>query len=238
MTTAKTEVEINSPWSDSQLESEAVSKKQIVEFLQTHASSEFLKVRKLNGKLENITRTNKKPDLILYYRELFSIKAFRNEEEENKKLAIQADVLPIGRKHNEQDSSKTRQISSSSSEQASKPSEKIGFRKEVLRNGDRKNFPKKGDIVSCRYKGSLENGTIFDQNMEKVKKQLPPPLKFKVGTGKVIRGWDEALLTMSVGEIAKITIESDWAYGKKGLSEAGIPPNAVLIFEVELLSID
>lgn len=58
----------------------------------------------------------------------------------------------------------------------------------------------------------LENGQIFDTNVGKKKSAL----KFKVGMGKVIRGWDEAVLEMSKGEKAKITIEPDWAYGAKG----------------------
>ena len=58
----------------------------------------------------------------------------------------------------------------------------------MKKNGDKKTFPKKGDTVRVRYRGTLENGTVFDENMTAVKKKLPPPLKFKVGTGKVIRG--------------------------------------------------
>ena len=54
---------------------------------------------------------------------------------------------------------------------------------------------------------------------------------------KLIRGWDEALLTMSVGEKATVTIEPEWAYGAKGLKEGGIGPNETLIFEIELLKI-
>ena len=54
----------------------------------------------------------------------------------------------------------------------------------------------------------------------------------------MIKGWDEALLTMSVGEVAQITIEPEWAYGKKGVPEAKIPPNATLIFELELMGYD
>lgn len=64
------------------------------------------------------------------------------------------------------------------------------------------------------------------------------PLSFKVGKGKVIRGWDEALLTMSKGEKAQLEMEREWVYGKKGQPDAKIPPNAKLIFEVKLLDID
>ncbi|KAK7835963.1 hypothetical protein U0070_004054 [Myodes glareolus] len=70
------------------------------------------------------------------------------------------------------------------------------------------------------------------------KKKNAKPLSFKVGIGKVIRGWDEALLTMSKGEKARLEIEPEWAYGKKGQPDAKIPPNAKLIFEVELVDID
>ncbi|CAD7691230.1 unnamed protein product [Nyctereutes procyonoides] len=70
------------------------------------------------------------------------------------------------------------------------------------------------------------------------KKKNAKPLSFKVGIGKVIRGWDEALLTMSKGEKARLEIEPEWAYGKKGQPDAKIPPNGKLIFEVELVDTD
>jgi len=222
------------PWNAEKITSDDVSKKQIIEFLHKHASSDFLKKHKLNGKIDSLAKSNKKPDLITAYDDLFATKAFRNEAEEQKKAEEQATkkVEDLSIKDQKQEST------SSPVKDAVKPAEKIGYKKEILKKGDQSSFPKKGDMVSCRYKGTLENGTVFDQNMEKVKKQLPPPLKFKVGTGKVIRGWDEALKTMSVGEVAKLTIDPDWAYGKKGMPEAGIPANSTLIFEVELVSID
>ncbi|CAO2593198.1 Peptidyl-prolyl cis-trans isomerase FKBP3, partial [Lemmus lemmus] len=92
---------------------------------------------------------------------------------------------------------------------------------------------KKGDIVHCWYTGTLLDGTVFDTNIQTSSKK-----NFKVGIGKVIRGWDEALLTMSKGEKARLEIEPEWAYGKKGQPDAKIPPNAKLIFEVELVDID
>jgi len=83
----------------------------------------------------------------------------------------------------------------------------------------------------------LDNGKVFDSNMEADKKgKKPPPLKFKVGVGKVIRGWDEALLTMTVGESAELVIQAEWAYGKKGI-EGKVPPGSNLTFQVELVSI-
>src|SRR6185312_9483211 len=94
--------------------------------------------------------------------------------------------------------------------------------------------------------GTLTDGTVFDTNMEK----RAPALQFKVGMGKVIRGWDDALLDMKVGEQAKLTIPAEAAYGKKvrvcvnaphtnsitqGIA-GKIPPNSTLIFGVELIN--
>uniref|UniRef100_A0A8C7BXF9 peptidylprolyl isomerase n=1 Tax=Neovison vison TaxID=452646 RepID=A0A8C7BXF9_NEOVI len=94
----------------------------------------------------------------------------------------------------------------------------------VLKKGVKTNIPKTGDAVHCWYTGTLQDGT----------KKNAMPLSFKLITGKVIRGWIEALLTMSKGENAQLETEPEWAYGKKGWPEAKIPPNAKLHFKVEL----
>uniref|UniRef100_A0A8C0LY97 peptidylprolyl isomerase n=1 Tax=Canis lupus familiaris TaxID=9615 RepID=A0A8C0LY97_CANLF len=110
---------------------------------------------------------------------------------------------------------------------------------ESIIKGDKTNFPKKGDVVHCWYTGTLQDGTVFDTNIQtSSKKKNAKPLSFKAGIDKVIRGWDEALLTMSKGEKARLEIEPEWAYGKKGQPDAKIPPNGKLIFEVELVDID
>jgi len=94
-----------------------------------------------------------------------------------------------------------------------------------------------GDQISVHYTGKLDNGKVFDSNMDLDKnRKKGAPLKFKVGVGKVIRGWDEALLTMSVGESAELVIQPEWAYGKKGV-EGKVPAGASLIFQVELVGI-
>jgi FK506-binding protein 3 len=71
-----------------------------------------------------------------------------------------------------------------------------------LKKGNGATFPQKGDLVHVFYTGKLVDGTVFDSNMASAatKKKAPEPLKFRVGTGKVIRGWDHGLLTMSLGE--------------------------------------
>ncbi|RXN34907.1 peptidyl-prolyl cis-trans isomerase FKBP3 [Labeo rohita] len=112
------------------------------------------------------------------------------------------------------------------------------FTKSILKKGDKTNFPRKGDTVSCWYTGTLEDGTVFDTNIpaSAKKKKQAKPLSFKVGTGKVIRGWDEGLLTMSKGETARLEIESEWAYGKKGLPDAKYPSLSSSGFDVLQMS--
>lgn len=105
-----------------------------------------------------------------------------------------------------------------------------GLKYIVLKEGTG-SVPKKGDMISTHYTGWLVNGTKFDSSVDRGE-----PLQFQVGVGKVIKGWDEALLSMKVGEKRKLTIPGDLAYGKKGYPGV-IPPDATLIFDVELLEI-
>ena len=104
--------------------------------------------------------------------------------------------------------------------------------------GDKLNFPRKGSTVKVTYSGRLEGaeeGDNFDSSYNK-KKKAQEPLVVKAGAGKLIAGWDAALLEMSVGEKAVLTIGPEGAYGAKGMPPK-IPPNATLIFELELLAI-
>ncbi|KAK4181474.1 putative FK506-binding protein [Triangularia setosa] len=90
---------------------------------------------------------------------------------------------------------------------------------------------KKGDSVDVHYKGTLENGTEFDQSYKRGQ-----PLNFTVGAGMVIQGWDAGLVGMQVGEKRKLTIPSELAYGERGIPGV-IPAKATLIFETELVKI-
>ena len=112
------------------------------------------------------------------------------------------------------------------------------FTKVVLQKGDKLGFPRKGSNVAVFYTGYFDDGTIFDTNDNTKKKSNP--LRFRVGSGNVIAGWDDAMLSMSRGEKAKIIVESEHAYGKKGAPDAKIPipPNTRLTFEVELVTMD
>ncbi|XP_008332742.1 peptidyl-prolyl cis-trans isomerase FKBP1A-like [Cynoglossus semilaevis] len=105
----------------------------------------------------------------------------------------------------------------------------MGVEVETLRPGDGKTFPKRGQRVQVHYEGRLTNGKMFDTSRSRGQ-----PFVFKIGYGEVIRGWDEGVAKMSVGERAKLTCSPDFAYGSEGCSDV-IPPNATLIFDVELL---
>ncbi|OLY83021.1 FK506-binding protein 1 [Smittium mucronatum] len=108
----------------------------------------------------------------------------------------------------------------------------MGVTVDQITPGDGVHFPKKGDKLSMHYTGTLENGTKFDSSRDRMKE-----FQFTIGVGQVIRGWDEGILKMSLGERAKLTITGDYAYGPRGYPGL-IPPNATLIFDVELLKIN
>lgn len=90
---------------------------------------------------------------------------------------------------------------------------------------------KKGDLVSVHYTGKLVNGTVFDSSI-----QRGTPIQFALGEGRVIQGWEQGILGMQVGEKRTLTIPSKLGYGEQGAGGV-IPPNATLIFDVELVKI-
>jgi FKBP-type peptidyl-prolyl cis-trans isomerase FkpA len=87
-----------------------------------------------------------------------------------------------------------------------------------------------GQTVNVHYTGRLENGTQFDSSVGR------GPFSFKLGAGQVIRGWDEGVAGMKIGGKRRLTIPPDLGYGARGAGGV-IPPNATLIFDVELLGV-
>lgn len=109
-----------------------------------------------------------------------------------------------------------------------------GLKKEVLVRGDPKRRVKKGDIVTVECVGSIQGGEQFWSTKDPG--QLA--LTFPCGIGKVIKGWDEGVLTMKRGEFARFVIPPNLGYGANGFLAWRIPPNATLIFEIQLVEID
>ena len=105
---------------------------------------------------------------------------------------------------------------------------KSGLKYIILKKGDGLK-PSTGDLVKVHYKGQLLDQTVFDSSYKRNQ-----PIEFKVGEGQVIPGWDEGIMLLNKGDKARFIIPSDLAYGSSGAG-CVIPPNATLIFEVELI---
>lgn len=103
----------------------------------------------------------------------------------------------------------------------------------ITQAGQGEAVTQKGNVLSMNYTGTLLNGKKFDSNVDPAFGHVEP-FNFQIGAGMVIRGWDEGLIGMKKGEKRILTIPADMAYGARGAG-AVIPPNAALIFEVELL---
>jgi peptidyl-prolyl cis-trans isomerase A (cyclophilin A) len=88
-----------------------------------------------------------------------------------------------------------------------------------------------GKTVSVHYTGKLQNGEVFDSSLTR-----GVPIEFPLGAGRVIKGWDEGIALMKVGGKAQLVIPPELGYGARGAG-GSIPPNATLIFDVELVSV-
>ncbi len=105
-----------------------------------------------------------------------------------------------------------------------------GLRYQIIQKGNGK-AAEKGKMVSVHYKGQLADGTVFDSSYKR-----NAPLDFQVGVGQVIAGWDEGICLLNVGDKARLVIPSDLGYGSAGAGGV-IPPDATLVFDVELMDV-
>jgi peptidyl-prolyl cis-trans isomerase A (cyclophilin A) len=105
-----------------------------------------------------------------------------------------------------------------------------GLRYKIIQKGDGKKA-EAGKTVSVHYSGALENGKVFDNSYTRKK-----PIEFPLGEGNVIQGWDEGIALLQVGDKARFVIPSYLGYGASGAGGV-IPPNATLVFDVELMDV-
>ncbi len=103
------------------------------------------------------------------------------------------------------------------------------MKKEILKEGSGKEAVR-GDRVLVHYTGTLENGEKFDSSIDR-----GMPFAFDLGSGQVIEGWEIGVEGMKEGEKRRLTIPPELGYGESGTPGGPIPPNATLIFEVELI---
>ncbi|KJD33429.1 peptidylprolyl isomerase [Tamlana nanhaiensis] len=105
-----------------------------------------------------------------------------------------------------------------------------GLRYQIIQEGNGKKA-EKGKTVSVHYKGQLADGTVFDSSYKR-----NAPIDFPLGMGQVISGWDEGIQLLKVGDKARLVIPSHLGYGSRGAGGV-IPPNATLVFDVELMDV-
>ncbi|NXQ04335.1 FKBP3 isomerase, partial [Vidua macroura] len=217
------------PWSAEELRSEALAKKEIIKFLQEHAAQAFLAEHKLLGQVKNVAKTANKEQLIAAYTQLFHTQRFKGTDGAEK-AAEKA-------KPAKAEEAKGKAAKAEEAVEEGPPK----YTKSILKKGDKTNFPKKGDTVHCWYTGKLQDGTVFDTNIQSSskKKKAAKPLSFKVGVGKVIRGVSEVFRAPSES-LGKPCQGQGRGWGAAGdsLPREGIPPNAKLFFEVELVDIE
>lgn len=106
-----------------------------------------------------------------------------------------------------------------------------GLKYLVIEKSNNPTKAEKGMMVDVHYTGFLTDGKVFDSSIERRN-----PISFELGTGSVIRGWDEGIALMNIGDKFRLIIPADLGYGAHGAG-SDIPPNATLLFDVELVNV-
>ncbi|XP_054142884.1 peptidyl-prolyl cis-trans isomerase FKBP3 isoform X2 [Melozone crissalis] len=157
------------PWSAEELRSEALAKKEIIKFLQENAAQAFLAEHKLLGQVKNVAKTANKEQLIAAYTQLFHTQRFKGTDGAEK-AAEKA-------KPAKAEEAKGKAVKAEEAVEEGPPK----YTKSILKKGDKTNFPKKGDTVHCWYTGKLQDGTVFDTNIQssKVMEKSSQALEFQ-----------------------------------------------------------
>ncbi len=162
--------------------------------------------------------------------DVMNVEIIRVGEEAEKWNAIEAFRVFEGAREKRAEEEKKKQRELLDKVAAGYDETESGLRYKVLQEGEGKKV-EKNNVVSVHYKGQLLDGTVFDSSYKR--KQ---PIEFTIGVGQVIQGWDEGIQLLKEGDKARLVIPSDLAYGKAGAGGV-IPPNATLIFDVEVIAI-
>jgi FKBP-type peptidyl-prolyl cis-trans isomerase len=101
-----------------------------------------------------------------------------------------------------------------------------GVQKKILDQGVEGNRPQKGDKIHAHYIGKLVDGTVFDTSQSRGK-----PIEVEIGVGRVVQGWDIAIQTMNLGEVAGLIVTQEYGYGSRG-KEGMVPPDSTMLFLV------
>ena len=162
--------------------------------------------------------------------ELTSVEIVRVGEEAEKWNAIEAFITFKGERNKRDAAMKAEAEAAMEKLAAGFEKTESGLRYQFIQRGDGKKA-ENGKTVAVHYEGSLDNGKVFDSSYPRKK-----PIEFRLGQGQVIEGWDEGIALLKVGDKARFVIPSHLGYGPSGAGGV-IPPNANLIFDVELMDV-
>ncbi|WP_409415867.1 peptidylprolyl isomerase [Flavobacterium sp. PS2] len=169
-------------------------------------------------------------DAIAQGDDLTNIEIVRVGEEAEKWNAIEAFIAFKGERNKRDAAMKAEAEAAIEKLAAGFEKTESGLRYQFIQRGDGKQA-ESGKTVAVHYEGSLDNGKVFDSSYPRKK-----PIEFRLGQGQVIEGWDEGIALLKVGDKARFVIPSHLGYGPAGAGGV-IPPNANLIFDVELMDV-